>query len=89
MGRSISLHSQLNVGYYGTAAVYYGYTQFGQVKKRKVGRSHQGWCALKIILLPQAFLELGLQETKRVSLGKCLPWYVSISMAVLRFKLHC
>jgi len=36
--RSISLHIQLNVGYYGTAAVYYGYTQFGQVKKRKVGK---------------------------------------------------
>lgn len=40
----------------------------GRLKREyKVEKSHQGWNVLKILLLPQAFLKSGLQETGRVS----------------------
>lgn len=51
----------------------------GRLKRERWKKSHQGWYVLKIILLPQAFLKLGLQETKSI-LGEvcalvCVPQY--------------
>lgn len=50
-----------------------------RLKRERWKKSHQGWYVLKIILLPQAFLKLGLQETTSI-LGE-----VSALVCVLQY----